>query len=136
MNYIFKLDLRNQDTTPSYVVSWNGGSYPANVMPHLNKGDSVQFVWDTDSNTPVTSCSLYVRPLVNSETPSPFTPTNVQVVDVYANSTLSVVEVNGLWTFSILGMMQIPAQFGCPPMSLPFFIDPDVDVGTGQPGGG
>jgi hypothetical protein len=136
MNYIFKMDLRNQDTTPSYVVSWNGGTYPANVMPHLNQGDTVQFIWDTDSNTPVTSCNLYVRPLMSSETPSPFSPTKVQVVDLFATSTLSVAEQNGSWTFSILGMLQIPAQFGCPAMNTPFFIDPEAEIGTGQPGGG
>lgn len=141
MNYTYTIDLRNQDTTPSYVVTYvsNGAtiSYPANKMPHLNADDTITFNFQFDKGTAVVSCSLYVRAIVNSELNSPFEPQNQpggQYV-IGQGTTLGVVANNGLWTFSILGMMSVPslAEQGPDVIHVPFFIDPDMDVGSGVP---
>lgn len=139
MNYIYTIDLRNQDTTPSYVVTYvsNGAtiSYPANKMPHLNEGDSLTFNFQTDKDAAVASCSLYVRAIVTGEKNSPFEPQDQDngKYPINQGTNLSVVAGNGLWTFSILGFMTVPNLTTVGTVQVPFFIDPDADVGNGFP---
>ncbi len=147
-NYIYTVDLRNQDTTPSYVVSYpdpsNPGStlsYPANTMPHLVKDDTLVFVYVTDSNTMVLASQLNVRALVSAESNSPFSstvPPDGLVYDILKpGQILTVIRVNGHWSFSIFGSLAVPNRANDratnPTISIPFYIDPDMDVGTGVP---
>ncbi len=137
MDYTYTIDLRDQDTTPSYKVSFaqNGAliNYPANSMPHLNIEDTLTFNFQTDKDTSVSAVNLYVRAIVTSEKNSPFSPQDQNVYEINQGSKLTVVANNGLWTFSILGMLTVPNLAGSTPLSIPFFIDPDMDVGTGVP---
>lgn len=147
-NYTYTMDLRHQDTTPSYVVSYpdpsnpdNRLSYPANNMPHLVNGDTLVFAYQADSNTTVLQSSLFVRALVSAEANSPFTatmPGNGTVYDILQpNQKLTVATNNGHWTFSVLGMLSVPNlasdKVSVPMITIPFYIDPDMDVGTGVP---
>ncbi len=137
MDYTYTIDLRDQDTTPSYKVSYtqNGAliNYPANSMPHLKIDDTLTFNFQSDKDTSVSGVNLYIRAIVTSEANSPFSPQDTIVYPIAQGSKLTVVANNGLWTFSILGMLTVPNLAGSTPISIPFFIDPDMDVGTGVP---
>jgi hypothetical protein len=132
MNYSYTINLTNQDTTPSYVVS----GYPANKMPHLNAGDTLTFNFQLDSDVTLANCQLFVRAIVAGESNSPFIEQGQsdQIYNISPNSQLTVGANNGLWTFSILGFIKVPnlsASGGT--IAIPFFIDPDMDVGNGSP---
>jgi hypothetical protein len=139
MNYTYTIDLRNQDTTPSYVVSYvlNGATitYPANIMPHLNKGDVLTFNFQTDKDVSVASSNLYVRAIIPGEMNSPFEPQDQDnsKYPISQGLSLNVVADNGSWTFSILGFINVPNLAGSGTIQTPFFIDPEAEVGTGYP---
>lgn len=135
--YTCLIDLTIGDTTPGFVMSWpGGGTLPANAMPILEIGDSVTFVF---SGRGVTACLLYARPLTASEKMSPFAtfdkgePPANGIIDVIANKTIHVVFLNGHWGFALCGLYAATNTFGHDAFAVPFFVDPEADVGTGVP---
>ncbi len=153
--YLFTINLNNQDTTPSFVVYREdiNFTFPANSFPRLKNGDVLNFNWNTDwdvpnLSSPVTNLSLYVTALVKHETNAPFAyqdtslppPTPGHPFQLYnpdsPNQPYSVVvkNDNGQWSFSLLGMMTVPSQaMDVQYVNVPFYIDPDMDVGSGTP---
>jgi len=138
--YFCTIDLSIGDTTPGFVISWANGTLPANSVPTLAINDSITFQF---TGRVVTSCVLHARPLATSETMSPFaataggtSPPNGEI-DLLANppasNTIYVVTLNGNWNFSLVGAYQATNTYGQPPFVVPFFMDPDADVGSGNP---
>lgn len=139
--YTFTIDLADGDSAPRFVITWldskgSANTLPANNTPHLEMSDSMLFKF---TGVTLDTCSLYARPLTTLEPMSPFSPTpdgsppEDGITPLSDGTIVYVVKKNGSWSFSIMGFYQATNLYGQKPFTAPFLIDPDADVGTGQP---
>lgn len=139
--YMFTIDLADGDSAPRFAVTWLDGkgganSLPANNTPHFEMNDSILFKF---TGATLDTCSIYARPLTALEPMSPFAltsggvPPDDGITVLKDDVTVYVVKKNGRWGFSILGFYQATNLYGQKPFIAPFLIDPEVDVGTGNP---